>query len=208
MGFNSTAAAGVLLAVALSLAVCGAKSARSEPASAPPEPTQSASSAAVSEASSAEPADGPIDGTYTKEFGSYTLPSGWVENEAYSTERKFFYIAEGAEREALPDNISVECGTNRYAAAEHTAFRNAIAQQLAMQLRESKATVSGGGSTTKQGDILYQFTIETEGDDIVTTQYYIVGEQRYVLVHQTARRDSDADQAAKSILDSFVWARQ
>lgn len=37
-----------------------------------------------------------------------------------------FCIEEGHEDEYYPDNISINMGTNRYSAEEHTMFREAI----------------------------------------------------------------------------------
>ena len=60
-----------------------------------------------------------------------TFPSGgWVKAEQYSTENKVFYVEEGHEEDAQPDNISIEIGTSRYAAEEHEQFRDAIAPSL------------------------------------------------------------------------------
>ena len=77
--------------------------------------------------------------------------------------------------------------------------------------------LTGDGTFTDNGDVLYILTMTEEpaeegGQGIVTRQYYIVGEKRYVLVHLTifsgdvdysaAITQSAADKLAKS----FVWA--
>lgn len=146
------------------------------------------------------------DSLVKRDFGSYTVPKGWVEYELFTTEQKIFYLVEGTEQEKSPDNISVEAGENSYSAAEHERFRDAIMQQLLAQLKDAKAQLDGSGTNTEAGDIMYQFTITPEDGGVATTQYYIIGDHRFVLVHETAKIDSDADAAAKSIVESFVWA--
>lgn len=136
--------------------------------------------------------------------GSYTVPEGWVIAEQYSTEAKTFYVEAGHEEDELPDNISVEVGTNRYGADEHEQFRDAIVRQLVMQMQGLDAQLMGNGTYTDQGYILYIFTL-TE-PDVVTTQYYIVGDERYCLIHLTNFTGSEtADKAAQAMADSFVW---
>ena len=136
--------------------------------------------------------------------GSYTVPDGWVKLDKYSTKDKIFYVEEGHEDDELPDNISVEIGTNRYSADEHEKFRDAIVRQLTMQLQGIDAELTGSGTFTAQEDVLYIFTIREE--DVVTRQFYIVGNQRYCLIHLTNFTGSEqADDAAKAIADSFVW---
>lgn len=137
--------------------------------------------------------------------GSWTVPDGWVKAEKYSSEDKIFYMEEGHEDDELPDNISIEMGKNRYSTEEHEKFREAILRQFAMQLNGVDATFTGDGSFTEQEYILYTFTISEE--DVVTTQFYIVGDQRYCLIHLTNFTGSDgAVEAAKAIVDSFVWS--
>lgn len=136
--------------------------------------------------------------------GSYTVPDGWVEMEQYSTKDKIFYAEEGREKDRQPDNISVEVKTNRYGAEDHMKFRDAIVRQLTMQASRVGAELTGDGTHTAQGDILYIFTISEE--DVVTRQFYIVGDRRYCLIHLTNFTGSEsADEAARAMADSFVW---
>lgn len=136
--------------------------------------------------------------------GSYTVPEGWVKMEQYSTQDKIFYAEEGHEEDELPDNISVEIKTNRYSAEDHMKFRDAIVRQLTMQASSAGAELTGEGTFTEQGDILYIFTISEE--DVVTRQFYVVGDKRYCLIHLTNFTGSEgADEAAQTMADSFVW---
>ena len=136
--------------------------------------------------------------------GSYTVPDGWVKVEQYSSADKFFYVEDGHENDKTPDNISIEVGTNRYSEEEHEDFRNAIVRQLTMQLQGVSADVTGDGTHTDQDYIVYIFTISEE--DVVTKQYYIVGDQRYCLIHLTNFTGSEsAVEAAQAMVDSFVW---
>ena len=136
--------------------------------------------------------------------GSYTVPEGWAKMERYSTENKIFYAEEGHEDDEMPDNISIEVGTNRYGADEHEKFREAILRQLAVQFQGVDAELTGDGTFTEQDYVVYIFTISQE--DVVTKQYYIVGDQRYCLVHLTNFTGSESvDEAARAMADSFVW---
>ena len=124
--------------------------------------------------------------------------------EKYSTEDKIFYAEEGHEEDELPDNISVEVKTNRYSAEDHMEFRDAIVRQLTMQASRVGAELTGEGTFTDQEDVLYIFTISEE--DVVTKQFYIVGDKRYCLIHLTNFTGSEsADEAAQAMADSFVW---
>ncbi len=136
--------------------------------------------------------------------GSYTVPDGWIKSDEYSTEEKIFYFEEGHEQDEFPDNISINVGTNQYSLENHTEFRNAIVQQLLMQLDGVDAQLNGDGTYTEQGYVLYIFTIDD--GDAVTKQYYIVKDYGFCLVHLTNFTGSESTYgAAQTIVDSFVW---
>ena len=136
--------------------------------------------------------------------GSYTVPDGWEKSEKHSTDSQIFYIEEGHENDKKPDNISIRVGKNNYSLDEHEQFRDAIVQQLLMQLDGIEAQLNGDGTYTEQGDLLYIFTID-EGD-IVTTQYYIVKDYGFCLIQLTNFSGSETtEQTARNMADSFVW---
>ena len=138
--------------------------------------------------------------------GSYTVPDGWVKAEEHSTDKKFFYVEEGHETDEMPDNISINIGTNRYSAEDHTKFRDAIVQQLLTQLNGVDAELLGDGTFTEQGYIVYIFTINENNAGVVTKQYYIVDDYRFCLIHLTNYTGSEnANEAAQVMVDSFVW---
>ncbi len=138
--------------------------------------------------------------------GTYTVPEGWVKAEAYSSDDMIFYVEQGHEDDSAPDNISINTGTNRYAAEDHESFRDAIVQQLTMQIKGSPDTeLDGVGTHTEQGYIEYIFTIK-EADGVVTEQRYIVGDNRFCLIQLTNFTGSEsAGKAAQEMADSFVW---
>ena len=73
-----------------------------------------------------------------------------------------------------------------------------------MQLQGVDAELTGDGTYTEQDYIVYIFTISEK--DVVTKQYYIVGDQRYCLIHLTNFTGSEsANEAARAMADSFVW---
>ena len=127
-----------------------------------------------------------------------------MKSEKYSTDAQLFYIEEGHEEDETPDNISIHVGENRYALEEHAQFRDAIVQQLLVQLDGIEAELNGDGTYTEQGDLLYIFTID-EGD-VVTVQYYIVKDYGFCLIQLTNFSGSEsANEAARTMVDSFTW---
>ena len=83
----------------------------------------------------------------------------------------------------------------------------AILNQLTMQMgANSDDQLTANGSYTKNGYVLYTFNIYEKAQNITTTQYYIIDDYRYVLVHETRYGTSEeTDNAAKTIVDSFLW---
>lgn len=139
--------------------------------------------------------------------GTYTVPEGWVKHTQFSTADTIFYIQEGQEQEQFPDNIAISVGSNPYSLEEQEQFREAITQQLLMQLQGVKGELKGDGSYTAQDCVLYTFTIDEGG--IITKQYYIVDDYRFCLVHLTNfTRAESSDEAARTIVDSFVWTTE
>ena len=156
-----------------------------------------------------EDENGAADGgtRYQKSYGSYIILDGWIEVDR-STDTKSFYAKEGTENDLRSDNISVEIGTNPYSLEEHAEFARAIQAQMAAQLAEigRDTTLTGSGTATEKGDIVYVFTIEEAGKR-AAVQYYIVGEQRYCMVYETIYLDeAECDAAAQKIVESFEWA--
>lgn len=143
-----------------------------------------------------------------KDFGTYEIPADWVESVAHSTNSKFFYVKEGEENENRPNNISVNEGTNKYSESEHEKFRMSILKQLSMQIgRNEDVKLNANGSNTKNGYLVYTFSIKD--GNTTTTQYYIVGEYKYVLVHETTFGNStETDNAAQKIIDTFKWKEE
>ena len=146
--------------------------------------------------------------TYTKSFGTYHVPTGWIESSTYSTTNKFFYVADGTEQDTLPNNISINIGSNKYSAEDHIKFREAIVNQLVMQLPKD-TMLNGSGSYTANDYILYTFTFNvTEGDTtLAATQYYIVGDYKYVMVYESVYdgNTEEVDAIAKNMVDTFTW---
>lgn len=145
------------------------------------------------------------DSIYKKEFGTYTVLDGWVESETHSTEEQFFYVKDGHDDDASPDNISINEGTNRYGKDEYMQFKDAIMAQLLAQVGNQNVQVNGSGTYTANEDPMIMFEL-IEEDGTVTRQYYIIGDYRYCLVHLTNYSgDEEADRAAEIMADGFVW---
>lgn len=137
-------------------------------------------------------------------FGTYRIDN-LVKREDHSTSDKIFYTLEKDKYEQLPDNISVNLGTNYYSKEDHLKFRRAIQDQLYRQVGRN-AKITGTGIDTSKGNIVYKFLITKDNDKTEMTQYYIIGDYKYVLVYETNfSRNPDLDIAAYNIVDTFEW---
>lgn len=146
------------------------------------------------------------DTKYQKEFGSYVVKSGWVESKTHSQNEKYFYVKDGQDNDSRPNNISINAGTNKYKKEEHEKFREAIYAQLANQVAGNDSEIMASGSTTENGEILYTFIINTSS--VKSTQYYIVGEKKYVMIYETVWNDEEkeeTDEVALKMVNSFEW---
>ena len=71
-------------------------------------------------------------------------------------------------------------------------------------LETNNGTLTGETMTTENGNVVAVFTIESDG--FTDKEYYIIGDNEYVLVHVTAFSDMEGtDAAAQQIVDSFEW---
>ena len=143
-----------------------------------------------------------------KSFGTYIIPDGWSEAKELSNSKKFFYVKDGTDMSKPTSNVSVEVGTNKYKKENHMEFRQSMQRQLMVQASRGATSegMQGIGTNTKNGDVMYVFTINSE--NTTTKQYYIVGDYRYVLIHETDFNDEnikDISEVAKSIAESFEW---
>ncbi len=112
----------------------------------------------------------------------------------------------GQEKDAQPDNISVNVGKNKYSVQNHEAFRDAILRQLSMQTEGENVELKGEGTYTDQGYLVYIFTVRDAGSEMFTKQYYILDDYRYCLIHLTNFSGEDeAERAAAAMMNSFVW---
>ncbi len=137
-------------------------------------------------------------------FGTYKI-DGLVKRNDHSTANKIFYVLEKDKYNKLPDNISVELGTNYYSKENHLKFKSAIQSQLYRQVG-SDAKIVGTGMDTSKGNVVYKFFITKASDNTEVTQYYIVGDYKFVLVHETNfSRNPDLNIAAYNIVDTFEW---
>ena len=138
-------------------------------------------------------------------FGKYNIPNNYMLRKDHSTARKYFFVNKKDRTSNRPNNISVEGGTNRYSKDDHMNFKQAIMMQLLSQAKMFNATVNGSGINSKNGNIVYKFVLK--GSSQTTIQYYIVGDYKYLLVHETIFDDNinDVDKAAMYIVNSYVW---
>lgn len=138
-------------------------------------------------------------------YGKYSIPSNYMLRKDHSTARKYFFVNKKDRTSNRPNNISVEGGSNRYSKKDHMKFKQAIMVQLLRQARIYNATVNGSGINSKNGNIVYKFILK--GNNQTTIQYYVVGDYKYILVHETIfdNNINDVDKAAMNIVNSFTW---
>lgn len=137
-------------------------------------------------------------------FGTYRI-DGLVKRNDHSSATKIFYVLERDKYKTTPDNVSVEVGTNYYSKSQITAFKTAIQLQLYSQVGRD-ATIVGNGITTTKGNNVLKFIIKKQNDSTEITQYYIIGDYKYVLVHETSfSKNTDLNAAVYNIVDTFEW---
>lgn len=143
---------------------------------------------------------------YTADYGRFSIPKGWKKDAGHSTPGKPFFVPGDYKGNGVPNNISVTCGRNHYAKRQAAEFGKAIMAQLAAQTQgQINGPITASGSTTKSGETVLIYRISQS--DRIGTQYYIVGEQRYVLIYVTNVDGSDeCDAAARHMVKSFKWA--
>jgi len=144
----------------------------------------------------------------TKSFGTFALPNDWVELTEISRNGKYFY-SHSSERNNLPTtNISIEMGTNRYTQDQAQKFSRVIIRQFVMQTGGRTMAINALDTYTEQNYFLFGFTLDIQNPHITTTQYYIVGDRRHILIHLTdfhIENITNAREIARMIANSFKW---
>ena len=152
-----------------------------------------------------------ISRTITKSFGSFSIPNEWVEITRYSRNGKYFYSHQSESIGSNMTNISIEIGSNPYELDNHPSFRGAILMQMLMQAKTIGADFSPSHvGTTKGGYPFYGFTIDEKDKNITTTQFYICGNKKHILVHVTDFHNgniNNVEEIARLIVDSFSWPK-
>lgn len=137
---------------------------------------------------------------------TYNVVQDWQKSVKYSLKNTYFYIRTGEEDEREVDNISINIGKNRYGIEDHPRFRQAILAQLSKEIGTSDISIQGEGTNTDDGDILYIFTMTDLKDNIITKQYYIIGDHRFCLIQSTNLTGStEIDTVAEEMANSFKW---
>lgn len=143
-----------------------------------------------------------------KKFGSFIIPDGWVEAKEQSGHGKYFYVVEGHEHDARPNNISINKGHQNYNLDESEKFAESTTWQLNMQLKQSgiEATVYGSSGKTDAGDIMYIFDIKFNDSEEIDRQYYILRDKKFVMIYMSNfDNDESVNDAAKLMAKSFEW---
>jgi hypothetical protein len=99
-------------------------------------------------------------------------------------------------------------GTNWSSVDEHLISRQAILDQLLMQVQAVDGElVDEDRKYSTNDNPLHIFTMQTE--DLTTVQYYVVGEKKHILVHLTVFDEEETEiamAAALHIANTFVWS--
>ena len=143
-----------------------------------------------------------------KEFGSFIVAEGFGEAKEQSGGGRYFYVVEGHEHDARPNNISINTGHQNYNLDESEKFAESTTWQLNMQIKQYglDAVVYGSSGKTDAGDIMYIFDIKFNDSDEIDRQYYILRDKKYVMVFMSNfDNDESVNKAAELMAKSFEW---
>ena len=143
-----------------------------------------------------------------KEFGSFIVAEGFGEAKEQSGGGRYFYVVEGHEHDARPNNISINTGHQNYNLDESEKFAESTTWQLNMQIKQygMDAVVYGSSGKTYAGDIMYIFDIKFNDSNEIDRQYYILRDKKYVMVFMSNfDGDESVNKAAELMAKSFEW---
>ena len=143
-----------------------------------------------------------------KEFGSFIVAEGFGEAKEQSGGGRYFYVVEGHEHDARPNNISINTGHQNYNLDESEKFAESTTWQLNMQIKQygMDAVVYGSSGKTDAGDIMYIFDIKFNDSNEIDRQYYILRDKKYVMVFMSNfDGDESVKKAAELMAKSFEW---
>ena len=143
-----------------------------------------------------------------KEFGSFIVAEGFGEAKEQSGGGRYFYVVEGHEHDARPNNISINTGHQNYNLDESEKFAESTTWQLNMQIKQygMDAVVYGSSGKTDAGDIMYIFDIKFNDSNEIDRQYYILRDKKYVMVLMSNfDGDESVNKAAELMAKSFEW---
>ena len=143
-----------------------------------------------------------------KEFGSFIVAEGFGEAKEQSGGGRYFYVVEGHEHDARPNNISINTRHQNYNLDESERFAESTTWQLNMQIKQYglDAVVYGSSGKTDAGDIMYIFDIKFNDSDEIDRQYYILRDKKYVMVFMSNfDNDESVNKAAELMAKSFEW---
>ena len=143
-----------------------------------------------------------------KEFGSFIVAEGFGEAKEQSGGGRYFYVVEGHEHDARPNNISINTGHQNYNLDESERFAESTTWQLNMQIKQYglDAVVYGSSGKTDAGDIMYIFDIKFNDSDEIDRQYYILRDKKDVMVFMSNfDNDESVNKAAELMAKSFEW---
>ena len=195
----------------IALALCVLPSCANKAESGGPAASTASGSGASASAVSSTEASGQAGATegdrFTYGHGTFELVNGWHKYDPQSTDAKPFFVSPDYDGVGVPDNISVEYGTNHYSKDDPIAFGRAITAQLTQQAQGfATGEITASGTTSDKGEPILVFDIPTEKSQI--TQYYICGDNEYILVYETNFDGSpECDEVAKAIVNTFEWNR-
>ena len=189
------------------LAGCGSKAESGKPVRS----SESDSAESVPDSSSNEASNHESDANgdlFTYSHGSFTLIGGWHKYDPQSTDAKPFFVPEDYDGVGIPDNISVEYGTNYYSKDDAVSFSHAILEQLSPQVHGlTTEEITASGITSDKGEPVLVFNIPMK--DCQITHYYICGDHEHILVYETNfSGSSECDEVAQAIVNTFEWNKQ
>lgn len=145
--------------------------------------------------------------------GSYSMESGWVADDAASTEEKTVYKQEAYAAEAETSTITCSYMDTNYSVLEYELLRDMLTNNLLYN--NVNAKISTSAVYTKAKDYLYILIVDDSAQTYRSIYHYVVGDYRCFCV-QVKEYRAEADQAkaqdqktpqevGQTVAEEFTW---
>ena len=165
---------------------------------------------------------------YKTEYGAFTVPAGYYKDETISTDEKYYFTLDDIVLSGVIYNhFSIAIMDSEYGINELAAFREYALEDISDKKSKRREVVDyrtyaadayieeDQAEATVQGYPILRFSI-LEGSKTADKFFYIIGDNKYVLVQYTRtsrgstpegiKDEESMMDAVEALVDSFVWA--